>query len=293
MPQFRRAVALAFLTAGVLAGPALADDSKKDGGARPKDAPSKETPEKTSSDKTPPRPQDPQSAPGASAPGAPSRASDAGTAKGEVAKSVAPARAAPKSLEQALAVLEMRRVNVDFRDAELSRAAEFAGQVSGINVILAPALSRNGTDAVPKLTLKLSDVTLRQAVEFAAKLTGTRLVLRDGILQFTTPQDAKGEPVLRIHPLGDLAVKLRNFPGPDIQIRLASAEFEDEKESEVDGGLDDPEEIIEMIRKMTGDGTWDSEDVSISGDARRLVVKQYPDVHREIAKILALLRAAK
>jgi len=200
---------------------------------------------------------------------------------------------APENLAQAMTRLARIRVDVDFRETSLSDAAKFLAQVARMNVILSPALQAKGADALPRIELKLTKVTLRQLAEILAKTTETRLVVRDGILQFTTVADARGKPILRIYPLADLTMPIRNFPGPDINLHLASVEFEDEKESDVESAFDDPEEIVETIRKMTGEGTWDDDDVSISADQRKLVVRQYAEVHREIARLLLLLRAVK
>ena len=47
---------------------------------------------------------------------------------------------------------------------------------------------------------------------------------------------------------------------------------------------------MDLIRDNTGKETWEDEGVSLSGNERYLVVRQYPTVHREIAGLLELLR---
>lgn len=202
-------------------------------------------------------------------------------------------RTSPKSLDDALARLGRLRCDIDFREMSLEDAVDFVSKVGRMNAIVSPALRVKGLDGIPKVTLKLKDVSLRQVAELVAKFSGTKLAVRDGVLLFTTPEEARGEPVLQIYTLSDLTFKLRNFPGPDIRIHLKGAEFEPEKESDVASPFDDPETVIALIKKMTGDGTWDDGDVSISGDERRLVVRQYPAVHKEIRRLLAVLRSAK
>ena len=56
---------------------------------------------------------------------------------------------------------------------------------------------------------------------------------------------------------------------------------------------DDPNKVIEMIQKMCSPETWEDKDVSISADANKLVVRQYPSVQKEIMHLLALLRASR
>jgi hypothetical protein len=144
------------------------------------------------------------------------------------------------------------------------------------------------------VTLKLRDVSMRQFAELVAKSTGTALVVRDGVLQFTTPEDARGTPVLRVISIADLTFRIRNFPGPDIQLHTGDTpNFVQEPETDQEHAFSDPQAIVDLVKKFTGQGTWEDEDVSISADDSKLVVKQYPKVIKEIARFLALLRAAK
>ncbi len=202
-------------------------------------------------------------------------------------------RPAPRSLDEALRRLGASRVTVDFRDTTLQEVARFVQAVAGFNVIVAPAVQAKAGDGLPRVTLNLRGVTLRQVVDLAARFTETKLRYEGGILEFTTPEAARGKPVLRVYSIADVTLPLRNFPGPDLNLHPSGAEFEDEEESDVENSFGDPQKVIDMIREMTGEGTWEDELVSISADERKLVVRQYPEVHREIARLLALLRASR
>ena len=112
-----------------------------------------------------------------------------------------------------------------------------------------------------------------------ARITGgraaeTKLVLRDGILQFTTPEDARGKPVLRIHVLADLTMRIRNFPGPDIHLHPSGVEFEDEEESDVESAFDDPEEIVSWVRGVIDD---ERVEVSLSNPPAKIPNSSPPD----------------
>ncbi|MCG3133492.1 MAG: hypothetical protein HMLKMBBP_00666 [Planctomycetes bacterium] len=217
--------------------------------------------------------------------------SDADTSPVRTEPTAFAATAAPKDVDEALRRLARVKASCDFKDVSLAEVAEFVGKVSRQNVIVSPLLAAKGDGATPKVTFRLTAVTMRQVAEVAAKMTGTRLAVRDGVLQFTTPEDARGEPVLRIYDLGDLTHRLRNVPGPDIRLHLASAEWKDEEESDVENAFSDAEKVVETLKKMTGDGTWDDEKVDIrTFGERRIVVRQYPEVHKEIVRLLAMLR---
>jgi len=209
----------------------------------------------------------------------------------EARKRAVLAQPAPKSLDEALRRLGAVRVDVDFKEMPFADAVEYVGRIAGFNVIVGPELQRDGLDALPTLTFKLRQASLRTVADLIVRFSGTQLAFEDGILRFTTPAAARGKPVLRIYAIGELTMVLRNFPGPDLNLRPSGAEFEDEEITEVDNPYADPEKVIEMIKEFVASETWEDDDVSIWADSQKLVVRQYPEVQRKIARFLGLLRA--
>jgi hypothetical protein len=105
----------------------------------------------------------------------------------------------------------------------------------------------------------------------------------------TTREDARGKPVLRIYPIADLTSPLHDFPGPELGLTLG----ETAREAPVEAArpvFGEAAVIEELVRENCGRGTWDDPAVSLSVTSRHLVVRQYPGVHREIERLLALLR---
>ncbi|MCE9637521.1 MAG: hypothetical protein K8T90_17610 [Planctomycetes bacterium] len=200
---------------------------------------------------------------------------------------------APRSLDEALRVLERRRADIDFREMAMDDVVSFVAKVGRVNAIVSPEFRLKAQGGLPVVTLKLTDVNLRQVADLIAKTTGSKLILRDGVLQFTTPEDARGKPLLRIFTIAELTFPIRNFPAPDIRLHTGGVRFVQEEESERESPFGDPDHIVELLKKFTGEGTWDDDDVSISADKGKLVVRQYPAVLKEIAAFLAVLRAAK
>ena len=203
------------------------------------------------------------------------------------------ARPAPKDLDDAMRRLARVRVNVQFKETSFTEAVDHVRRLAGFNVIVSPVLQNKGVDGIRPLTMALKDVSLKQVADLVAQLSGTKLKYADGILQFTTPQDARGKPVLKIYSIGDVTMPLRNFPGPDLNLRPSNSDFEDEPESEVPSAWSSPDKIVEMIQKLCGEETWTDADVSISADQNKLIVRQYPEVHREIGRLIMLLRASR
>ena len=203
------------------------------------------------------------------------------------------ARPAPKDLDDAMRRLAAVKVNVNFAEIAFADAVEYLHRVAGFNVIVSPVLQLKGVDGIRPITLTLREVSLKQVADLVAQFTATKLKVADGILQFTTPEDARGRPVLHIYLIGDVTMRLHNFPGPDLNLRPAKQEFEPEPESDVPNAWSDPQKIIDLIQKTVAEETWGDKDVSISADENKLIVKQYPEVQRQIARIIALLRAAR
>lgn len=280
------ACALALAIASALASGAAADETKPpaDGGGTPAKDVSKDATKGAAPAKDAAKPATDSAAP------APAKRDAAARAEAPALAARAPE---PRSLDEALRMLQRRRCDVDFKDLPLDDVAAFVARLSRLNVIVSPELQRASAGALPAITIKLRDVTLRQFAEIVAKSTGSKLMLRDGILQFTTPADARGRPSLRVFSIADVTFRIRNFPGPDIQLHTGDEQFVQEEESDQATPFDDPQTIVDLIRKFTGEGTWDDDAVSISADAGKLVVKQYPEVLKEIARFLAVLRAAK
>ena len=201
--------------------------------------------------------------------------------------------ASPRTLDQALRLLQRRRVDVEFKEMALDEVVGFVAKVGRVNAVVSPEYRTKAAGALPSVTIKLRDVSLRQLAEIVAKQVGARMVLRDGILQFTTPEDARGTPVLRVFSIADLTFRIRNFPGPDIQLHTGGVAYVQEEEKDQPQPFDDPQTVVDLLKKFTGEGTWDDDAVSISADGSKLVVKQYPEVLKEIGAFLAVLRAAK
>lgn len=206
---------------------------------------------------------------------------------------VALVRPAPKDLDEALRRLARVKVSVKFKDTPFAEAVDYVRRVAGFNVMVSPVLAAKGLDAIQPITMTLNDVSLKQLAELVAQFSATKFKVEEGIFQFTTPEDARGKPVLRIYAIGDLTMKLHNFPGPDLNLRPAHAEFEAEPESDVENAWSDPQKVIDLIQKTCSEATWTDKDVSISADENKLIVKQYPEVHREIGRLIWMLRSAR
>ncbi len=208
----------------------------------------------------------------------------------------APARPAPtplpRSLEEALRLLDARRLSVQFDDVPLPDAVRHLATLTGMNILVGPALLRDG-GADLRVRMRLRDVTARAAMEFLVESGGLGLRVERGILLVTTRKDALGRPVLRLYSVASLTMPIRDFPAPDLMLRPAGSERVVEEETPVKPAFSDADDILALIKDTTGAGTWADDGISASVMRDWIVVKQYPGVQREIARLLDLLRASR
>ncbi len=205
------------------------------------------------------------------------------------------AREMPKSLKQMLLVLNERQVNINFEDLPLSDVVKFFTNATGVNLVLSPMLYEDQGQDDLRVSLTLKRVSVKTALQIIMELKGLASVYRHGVIMITTPQDARGKPVLRLYSISDLTFRIRDFPAPDLQLRPAGSEdFGKVSGGEEEGkehAFADPEFIMDLVTENTGTGTWEDDKVRVSVSERFLVVRQYPSVHREITHLLNLLRA--
>lgn len=204
-----------------------------------------------------------------------------------------PAVRTPRTRKEALLILEQVAISVNFDETPLRDAVNHLSVLTGVNMVLGPALIKEGDPDALKVTLRLRALPARQVLELMADSLHLGIGFQGGVLLVTTPKEARGKPVLRLYAIGDLAMPLRDFPAPDLMLKPAGAEVEVEEEKVTKHPFSEPEDLLALVKDHTGTGTWSDEGVSASTLRDWLVVRQYPEVHDEIASLLAMVRAAR
>ncbi len=213
--------------------------------------------------------------------------------KKEEPKPAVAARRTPRSKREALAVLDAIQVSVNFDDLPLKDVVDHIAVVTGTNIVLGPALVNEGDLDLRRVTLRLTKVSVKQVLDFLVEGQKLGLGFRNGVLLVTTLKEARGAPVLRLYPASDFTMVIRDFPGPELMLRPSGAEFEAPEQTESKHPFGDLEEIVALIKDNTGTGTWEDDGVSASTMGEWIVVRQYPEVHEEVGRLLALLRSAR
>jgi hypothetical protein len=208
---------------------------------------------------------------------------------------VAPAKAgpqAPRKKAQSIAnILATRTISVELEKATLDQFVKFIRTATGVNIVVNKArIERDGGDAdAIEITLKVKNVKAINALKLALQGQELGLKLKGNVLFITSKKDALGKPVLRIYSVAHLLVPLRDFPAQDMNVYPSNYEPPEAEEPQVVQTYESSEELAELIRSFTGKDTWENEGVAIHVFRKHLFIRTYPSVHREVARLLAML----
>jgi hypothetical protein len=144
-------------------------------------------------------------------------------------------------------------------------------------------------DAAPKLTVSLTSASLWSILAIAQVETGLRFVFRYGVV-FVVPADGVVPLAsLRMYDLRGHFMPLRSFPGPELTLSLSGDErplFPDEivTDQTISGftaaGIEAL--LVENVRPES----WARQGVSITNLDGLFLIRQSPQVHREIEAML-------
>lgn len=138
--------------------------------------------------------------------------------------------------------------------------------------------------------LALHDVTPRTVLRLMLGERGLTIVCRKGVLVVVPIKEAH-KPVMKAYDVRDLLHPRSDFAAPAMELDPEKPGIKlidlDEDAKEVD-----PNYIEEMIKTATGQTAWaNADEASIAlVNGSLLVVRQTPEVHKEIDRILGLLR---
>ena len=149
--------------------------------------------------------------------------------------------------------------------------------------------SRRVSEAAPKLNLDLRSTSLWSVMAIAHSETGLRFVLRHGVVFLTEADKVKPLTYLQIYDLRGACAPLRSFPGPDLRLRTSGDDrplFPEEVESTstISGFTADVFE--NLLRESVRPDSWSNEGVTLSNQNGLFLIRQTPQVHREIEVLL-------
>jgi hypothetical protein len=181
------------------------------------------------------------------------------------------------------------RISVEFAEIPLSQALDEIRELTGIPITVdRPALEEDGIDLQHPVSLKLDQLRLKTALQMLLRDVGLTWVIKDDVVEVTTPKGARGKLVQRTYAVADLVVPIPNYGTafPSNPAATAPATPSEQKTDE--------QQLIRCIvntiapnqwREAGGPGTIEYFPLGMA-----LVVNQTTDVHEQVAELLDALR---
>ena len=196
------------------------------------------------------------------------------------------AATAEDRIEAALA----QQVSFNFREEPLKDAIDAIKQKTGLPILLATKkLEEAAINLETPVTVSLHDLTLESFFRNFLGELGLTFLVKDEIIQITTPEDAGSQLITRLYPVLDLVA--RRTPIYEANAVVTS------KTAGGRVGVADYDALMDVITTTIDPDSWD--DVGGPGsiaefdNAGVLVISQTWDVHQKIGPLLNSLRRVK
>ena len=200
----------------------------------------------------------------------------------------APAYGQDQDRARAEAKLRNMKVTLDFQNSPLPTVIDYLREISGLNLFIDHAV----VEMEITITMKVQEISLKSVLSLMLAPQGCEAIYHEGVIQVMRSEDVRDRTlVLELYDVRDILHPIKDFPGVDISLStemigttIDMQDFGDSRESFP---------IEELIRAHCGDGEWDDGSTSVSLQNGILMVRHRPKVHREVTRLLNLLRANK
>jgi hypothetical protein len=165
-------------------------------------------------------------------------------------------------------------VSFKFTDRPLREVIDDIRAWNGINIdIDEPALAQEGISLDRPITIKLTEVSLKTALNLLLRQAHLVYVIRDEVLQITTPACGSGKLLTRIYQVADLV--------------RPTAKGKPARQADMESLVSI---ITSTIQPQSWAGRGGAGTIDYHALSRALVVTQTPDNHEQVADLLAALR---
>jgi len=201
-------------------------------------------------------------------------------------------RTTRKQYESLINKLTTRKITIKLEKRPLKDFLKFVRVAADINIVLdKPALLKEDIDSEAiEIDLDLRNVKVIDALKIALQPLELALKVKGNVLLITTKKAARGKPVLVVYSVATLLFPIRDFPAPDMNLRPSGYEQPEPEEAEVHQAIESADELAELVRQFAGQETWENEGIQITVFRHHLFIRQYPDVHRQISRLLKQLQ---
>lgn len=179
------------------------------------------------------------------------------------------------------------RVTLDFQNAPLDQVVDYLREISGMNIFVGSSVR----DKQLNISIKVNEISLRSIFSLMLKPHGAGILFKEGVLQILTiPEIDDRTMKMEIYDCRDILYPISNFPGVDIDLGTMAGVITTPPEDATGGEIP----IEELVRAHTGGRSWDENQKAVCKMQNGLlVIKNTPEVHKQIRRLLDLLRANK
>jgi type II secretory pathway component GspD/PulD (secretin) len=179
------------------------------------------------------------------------------------------------------------KVTLDFNNAPLDAIVDYLREISGMNIFVDAKVR----DKNLVITLKVNEISLKSILGLMLKPHGCDTMFKDGVLQIMTKEDVADKTMkMEIYDCRDILYPIQNFPGVDIDLGQGAGVIVQQTGDEPGGEIP----IEEMVRSHTGNKSWEENPKAVCKMQNGLlVIKNTPEVHKQVRRLLDLLRANK
>jgi hypothetical protein len=174
------------------------------------------------------------------------------------------------------------KINVSFEDATLSEVADYLREVVDINVLIG-----RDVDADTEINFTVKDITVRAFLGYILRANDLGMKIEDGILRIVTAEEAEADVKLAVYDVQDVVMPLRDMPGREITFGDDGIQFVDQP-AEVSPDMGDF--LVELLRSFTGERAWENSEADIFYQNGLLIVRQTPEIHRKLEKLITMIR---
>lgn len=178
------------------------------------------------------------------------------------------------------------KVTLDFTNAPLDAVVDYLREISGMNLFVDTKVREKNL----VISIKVTDISLRSIFGLMLKPHGCDIMFKDGVLQIMTKEDVADKTMkMEIYDCRDILYPISQFPGVDLDLAEIGVAIAG---ADVDAGGEAP--IEELVRAHTGGRSWEENPKAVLKlQNGLLVVKNTPEVHKQVLRLLDLLRANK
>jgi hypothetical protein len=203
-----------------------------------------------------------------------------------------------KQAERLQALAARRLLHVKFDAAPVEDVVQFLRVATGWNyVIKRSVIQKAGIDLdAVRTTLDLDDVSAGLVLELVLEPHGLVAKVEGNIVFITTKADAMGKPVFVLYPITQLTWKKTDFHGPDLDLHPSDYHPADEIPEETvveDDPFTDPQHVVDLVKEMVSEATWDAEGWSITANTQFLMVRAPRSIQRQVARAVDMMGALK